>query len=279
MRSDRASGSWLRTFRRLRSVSLDADFSRWSRWSQTGQPLTPGHYCPPALCAPEADHCDAAFETPRPAGCSHPPTHVHAALARYPGQPWRMLMVNPGQSRRRWGLRVHLSGDEGSTWPMSRRLVPDNQATGYSAVAVLTTAAEPEIAVLFERSDGGRHSLSFVSFTLEWLLCSRTEPLYIGGNPWLGPFRAVDQEADTPTFTGTSAGEPLVVRSALSHLSAEVTRVEVIYGSFQGEATAHPERPGTLRLSNGRDVHIDRWDPEVCRASSNSPTSTSRRNP
>jgi len=176
MRSDRATGPYVQVFRRLRSVTTDTTHQRWTTWSQEGQPLSPGHYCEPSICAEQADRCPAAFAEPRPQGCLAAPFHVHAAVGRIPGTPARLFAINPGQTRRRWGLRVHLSYDDGQTWAMSRQLVPTSEPSGYTAAAPIARDGEMGLAVLYEGSEGGRMALRFRWVSVDWVLCDRAEP-------------------------------------------------------------------------------------------------------
>lgn len=253
LRNDRAGGADLRRFRRQRSVSLDAGFATWTPYTQEGQPLTPGHYCDPSVCAPDADTCDAAFESPPHAGCGTSPTHVHAALGRYPGElPHRLFFTNPGNSQRRAGLQIRLSYDEGDTWPMARQIEGMGYTVGYSAAVALEERGEAGIGIAFEHSDAGRHSILFRRASLAFILCGRSEPVLIGGNAWMGTFdNAIRAEDGSVTYVGRSDAGEINVVSAVSALRTDAAEVTVVTDGFVGRAVVRPTEPGVFVTDAG----------------------------
>lgn len=90
---------------------------------------------------------------------------VQASALPLPGLLPRVLFSNPDHpSQRRW-LTVRLSYDDGSTWPVAKRLTDDLSA--YSDLALLPDGT---ILCLFEHGTK-RYSdkLTLVRFTLDWL--------------------------------------------------------------------------------------------------------------
>jgi len=73
----------------------------------------------------------------------------------------RILHSNPSGDGRT-GMTVHLSYDEGKTWPIKR--VIDSGPAAYSNLVALPNA---QIGLLYEK--GGYQTVTFTSFSLQWL--------------------------------------------------------------------------------------------------------------
>jgi sialidase-1 len=76
-----------------------------------------------------------------------------------------MLYCGPDSSRRDQGT-VHLSYDEGHTWPVKKVLLP-----GSFAYSVLTALPDGTIGCLLETDNMDR--IVFARFTLDWLTDGR----------------------------------------------------------------------------------------------------------
>lgn len=264
LRNDRADGDMQRVFRRLRSVSTDPEFTSWTPYTQTEQPLTPGHYCDPSVCDPHADTCPPAFAEPRGDGCRAPPSHVHAAIGRVADDlAGRVFFVNPGNTQRRAGLVVQLSYDEGDTWPIAREVEPTDYTVGYSAAVADGRGAAAQIFVAFEHSDAGRHSIQFRRVPVAWVVCGRIEPIHIGGNSWMGAYENAVRATDgTVTYVGRRAGGREVrVSSRVGSLQDIGTEVVLETDGFSGMATMTPSQPGVFVTDSGQRFTLDRYVP------------------
>jgi sialidase-1 len=260
LRNDRADGDAQRIFRRLRTTSLGSDFGTWTPYSQEGQPLTPAHYCDTSVCAVDADTCPQAFEATPPTECRSPPSHVHAALGRVPGDlPDRLFFTNPGTTQRRAGLEVRLSYDEGDTWPMGRRVETTAHTVGYTAAVPLREGSSPGLGVAFEHSADGRHVIQFRQVPLAWVLCGRAEPVHIGGNAWMGAFEnAIRAEDGTIVYLGRhGGGAEIRVSGAPRTLHTGAVEVDVVADGFAGRATVHPSAPGVFVTADMQRFSLD----------------------
>jgi sialidase-1 len=75
------------------------------------------------------------------------------------------LFSNP-VSKERERMTVHLSYDEGESWPIAKLITPD--LSGYSCLTVLQDGS---IGCLYERGNINKSydNISFAAFNLEWL--------------------------------------------------------------------------------------------------------------
>lgn len=177
LRNDRAVTTALKcTFRRPLSVSEDGGQS-WTAWNQDNSLLAPGHYNRDTGCPTRATGINRS----------------HASSRRYTEGTIlnRIMFSNPASTVKRRYMTVRISYDEGETYPISRRL--HSGATGYST---LTKTADHRTGVLFEVSDKERGTMDIVfkKVSLSWILNGRSEPIYIGGNGWLGHYPIHDAE-------------------------------------------------------------------------------------
>lgn len=81
----------------------------------------------------------------------------------------RILFSGPDSTKRDNGT-VHLSYDEGKTWPVKKVLFP-----GSFAYSVLTALPDGTIGCLFETDDANR--IVFARFTLDWLTDGKDVPV------------------------------------------------------------------------------------------------------
>ena len=100
--------------------------------------------------------------------------------------PHRLLFVNPGSTQVRCKMRMHVSYDDGRTWPISR-LVHDNMTAdqtcqwprrgGYSSMA---KTHDFHVALLLERNStsgpSGRGYIELHRVNLPWIVNGATEP-------------------------------------------------------------------------------------------------------
>lgn len=96
---------------------------------------------------------------------------VMASVERYTGsidgRPWMgLLFSNPDNPRRRAGMTVRLSLNEGAagSWIYKRKI--DDRFAAYSCLAMLP---DGDIGILYESTDG-KPTLEYVRFPLEWLV-------------------------------------------------------------------------------------------------------------
>ena len=85
-----------------------------------------------------------------------------ASLARLPDG--RLLFSNPADPEKRNKMTIRLSSDEGKTWPVARLLW-----AGTSMYSCLAPLPDGSIGNLYERVAGGRYTISYARFGLEWL--------------------------------------------------------------------------------------------------------------
>ncbi len=249
---------WKRVFRRAVSVSLNDTFTEWSEWTQENQPLSPGHYCKSSVCSSTVDRCEVAFAKPSPKGCRNRPKHVHASMGRLSIEPIsRLFLVNPGNSQHRTGMFVHLSYDEGATWPMRRAIVPLRKRTGYNSTASVPGADGPGLGVLYEVRSRAIQSVVYSWRSLRWLLCGRKEPVVIAGNAWMGNFDDVQiGKQGSKTYVARVDGQLVRVSTPLAKLSDKVQQVNFDLGGTERVATVSPDRPGEYRFADGRIVRL-----------------------
>jgi len=238
----------------------------WSDYEVTGQPITPSHGC--AGCHHWATVCPSACcSAAELAGSGR--KLCHAAVTRWDfGESDRLAFTNPGTSRNRRGLAVRLSFDEGLSWPIGRQLLPADQATGYTAV-VSTDGPEPNgLGVLYEHYVNGQHSLEYGWFDTAWVLCGRTQPIYVGANPWFGSF---DYAIRTPgpggsTYVGTAGdGKAVRVTTGVSELTTGTVTVALEWGRagdsayYSGGASVSDRQPGVYTTRDGRTLVVPGW--------------------
>lgn len=91
-----------------------------------------------------------------------PPIVCNAGMTRYSWTPRNIVLLTMPASAGRRDLTCFASFDDGRTWPVRRRIVPEG---GYSDVAVL---ADGTILVAYE-PDGARKGIALARFSLDWL--------------------------------------------------------------------------------------------------------------
>ena len=87
----------------------------------------------------------------------------------------RILYSGPDSPQRKNGT-IHLSVDDGLTWPVKRVLRP-----GGFAYSVLTRLPDGTVGCLFEPDDAMR--IIFARFSLAWLEAGETAKQAVGSNP------------------------------------------------------------------------------------------------
>jgi hypothetical protein len=127
----------------------------------------------------------------------------------------RLLYVGPYSTSSRVNGNVHLSYDEGATWPVRKTVYPGGYA--YSKV---TTLPDNRIGVLFER-DGYAH-ISFLAVTLDWLT-DGADTLAGPGSPAIETDGASAVEVQTAFLNGT-----------LISTGTAATTVSVFWGPADG---------------------------------------------
>ena len=184
------------------------------------------------------------------------------------GRSGRLAFTNPGTSRNRRGVAVRLSFDEGLTWPVGRQLVPADQAAGYTAVVNTDGPERNGIGVLYEHYTRGQHSLEYSWVDTAWVMCGRTQPIYVAGNPWFGSF---DYAIHSPgvgdsVYVGTAAeGSAVRVTTNISELTTGTVKVSLQWGTtgdadfYSGEARVSDSDSGAYTTPDGRTVVVPEW--------------------
>ena len=77
----------------------------------------------------------------------------------------RLLFSNPSDREQRRNMTVHMSYDEGKTWPVSKVIY-----TGPSAYSCLTILKDGTIGLLYENGENSPYErITFARFDLQWL--------------------------------------------------------------------------------------------------------------
>lgn len=110
-----------------------------------------------------------------------------ASVLRYTDSPNRIMFLNSASTETRGKMRIRITYNEGSTWPISRRIfdnLTEQQAIdqgkgGYSSMA---KTADFMVGALIEvnedtgSSSTSHRSIEFHKFNLPWILNGATEP-------------------------------------------------------------------------------------------------------
>ena len=260
----------------------------WSAFTSLDQPLMPAHHAPD--CGVRAPLCPEFKMDPQTGDCIRVPDEndpnvmvcvptliegkisgVQGSIRRYSqGQDIsRLVFSGPAATRDRWGLNVRVSYDEGETWTIGREVIPatEDNFTGYSSIAPV----EDGVAIVYERDVANVGSIHYRWISLSALLCGRKEPVYIGGNSWLGNYtRALRRTANTEySGGGTVNGSSVQVVVTVAAASEFNHRVESnsaslsvgINGAAALPAQVQRSQPGRFVFADGRVLQLDGFAP------------------
>jgi sialidase-1 len=204
MRNDRSTNSGLNDDYRRRMSRGPAVGPGWTPFATGGQPLNPSHQPPDRE---EADYTCGYYAPTCPGGYVDA---CQASVRRFSqgAEVDRLVFSGPASSARRRGLTIRISYDEGTSWPVGRELLPVTVGTGYSSIERVGN----RIGALFETSNGG-HMLRYAELDVGAVLCGRPEPIFVGGNAWLGTYQREIVRSDKHQYwtTTTLGGQQVSV--------------------------------------------------------------------